>query len=158
MTTATTYTVKQRSAFYESQKGKRKYLGGGIGALLVVGGLADKSFDAVSGWVRAGFLLSTILAGAIIGLSYILYDARLNDLQRWVAQSPGRDENSDIPTDKKYKKNYSANILFLLGGLLMLLSAGLLIYAAVEQARQPEVEACKLQFSPEGQVITCVND
>jgi hypothetical protein len=151
--------VQQRLTFYRRFGEKILYLAGGIGALLVVGGLADKSAPNTPPILSALFLLFAIIAGTSLALAKILTEIAVDRLQNFVGLQ-GEVESSlaqDVPDEDLYDVSNAATPLLSTAGFFVVLTTIILLIRAFWPvfAPPPDDQTCTISWHDSTAIATC---
>lgn len=141
-------TVGARLAVYKRWQAECSYAAAGVGALLVVAGLASDSLKGAPPWFLAGLLTLAILAGGCLGRARV----GIASAEQTLA-GKGKPADENVPADAKSPKTDNH---FMHVGVLLLLAMGcLLIVAAWWTVVAPHDDECTLKLPANQQAVVC---
>lgn len=121
--------VSVRLEAYEKWQEKCLFLAGGVGALLVVGGLASDSFNELEP-LRAIFLTLAVISGACFGRAKFAYERAHTVLWRSVQHGEISSDAIIPPNDEKWQYPRFSKGFYRIGYWLLILAAFALLGAS----------------------------
>jgi len=142
-------TVGVRLAAYKRWQAQCTYVAGGVGALLIVAGLASDALKGAPPAFLAVLTTLAILSGACVGRARMGIAWAEHTLESRVL-----DPANDVPGDAKSPAN---DRRFMHAGLwFLLLMGGVLSVAAWWTVFAPHDQGCTLKWQAQQQAVVCV--